>query len=408
MNINSKIVNFINEKGNMWRDEFEKLYPNVKIVDDGPLSLFKYGMLCNFSDPIVQEARGIIINTETKEVVCWPFRKFGNYYDSYADEIDWDSAYVFQKIDGSMISLWFNGSSNEWQFSTSGTINANDAYVDDSCLTFMEIIKSAENFNEIDFDKLPTKYTYIFELVSPLKRIVIKHPVTKLYLIGIRNNITGEELSIESDESHSYLNIPRPQLMAVSSLSECVKWADSLNRNKALYGFFDGAQIGGCVNEGFVVTDKSFNRVKVKSPIYQMIHALSSDTKKSRTTLLKCLLSKELNVSAICVNHPNLAPIIKYYDFAVEEILSKIKKNIVITKMLHKRYLEMGYSESEIRKNIAIEFKNNLKLNNKLTFIVFKTLNNIELDDNEILNMVDIEGLLKLIPSYDIVSGYML
>lgn len=47
-----------------------------------------------FGNPLVQEARGIIIDTEKMEVVCWLFRKFGNFTESYADEIDWDTACV--------------------------------------------------------------------------------------------------------------------------------------------------------------------------------------------------------------------------------------------------------------------------------------------------------------------------
>ena len=54
----------------------------VQIKENGNLAILNYGIDCDFSDPIVQESRGIIIDTKTLEVVCWPFRKFGNYGES--------------------------------------------------------------------------------------------------------------------------------------------------------------------------------------------------------------------------------------------------------------------------------------------------------------------------------------
>ena len=39
------------------------------IKKDGSLALFKYSLECDFADPVVQEARGIIIDTEKCEVV---------------------------------------------------------------------------------------------------------------------------------------------------------------------------------------------------------------------------------------------------------------------------------------------------------------------------------------------------
>ena len=38
-------------------------------------------MVSNFS-----QDNGIVIDTKNIEVVCWPFRKFGNYTEDYADK----------------------------------------------------------------------------------------------------------------------------------------------------------------------------------------------------------------------------------------------------------------------------------------------------------------------------------
>lgn len=73
----SYICNFIKDHPDNWR---ELLAENkIKVKDDESLSIFNYDIMADFSDPIVQEARGIIINRETLDVVAWPFRKFGNF-----------------------------------------------------------------------------------------------------------------------------------------------------------------------------------------------------------------------------------------------------------------------------------------------------------------------------------------
>ena len=99
----SEICNFINEHPN-WRDLLIEEY-RINIKEEYPFAIFNYGIDCDFSNPIVQEARGIIIDIEDCDVVCWPFRKFGNYNESYADKIDWNTARVQDKIDGSIIKL---------------------------------------------------------------------------------------------------------------------------------------------------------------------------------------------------------------------------------------------------------------------------------------------------------------
>ena len=64
----------------------------IRVKFANNLAIFNYDISADFSDPVVQESRGIIIDTDSLEVVCWPFRKFGNYGESYADSIDWSTA----------------------------------------------------------------------------------------------------------------------------------------------------------------------------------------------------------------------------------------------------------------------------------------------------------------------------
>lgn len=111
MNNNSIICRYISEHTD-WRNRLSTL--KIMIKESGALAILNYDMECDFTNPVVQEARGIIINTETLDVVCWPFRKFANYGESYADSIDWNTARVQDKIDGSIVKLWYNRAADKW------------------------------------------------------------------------------------------------------------------------------------------------------------------------------------------------------------------------------------------------------------------------------------------------------
>jgi len=140
VNKNSKICCFISEYED-WRGILKEEY-GISIKEDFPYAIFNYGVESDFSNPIVQEARGIIINTETLEVVCWSFRKFGNYNESYADKIDWNTARVQDKVDGSIIKMWWNPITDEWRFSTNSTLNAKEAIANGlTQKTFLDVIK---------------------------------------------------------------------------------------------------------------------------------------------------------------------------------------------------------------------------------------------------------------------------
>ena len=104
MNIHSCICSFIAKHPEQWESILRKDY-NLKIKKDNTYAIFNYSFDCDFSNPIVQEARGIILDIEALEVVCWPFRKFGNPNASYADPIPWARARVQEKVDGSIIKL---------------------------------------------------------------------------------------------------------------------------------------------------------------------------------------------------------------------------------------------------------------------------------------------------------------
>jgi hypothetical protein len=197
------------------------------------------------------------------------FMKFGNYGESYADEIDWATAEVLEKVDGSLIKVWnYEG---EWRVSTNGTICADKAEIADRTVyrTYGELFKAAADKQGLDFSTLDPACTYMFELVSPYNRVVVAHEDIGIYHIGTRDNQTLRE--IECD-----IGIRKPKAYKGSDLEAVVAMAQGL----------------GYSEEGYVVKDARYRRIKVKSPAYVRAHCLISGMNERR--LLELLRAGEI------------------------------------------------------------------------------------------------------------------
>lgn len=374
MNKNSKLCCFISEHED-WRDILKDEY-KIVIKEEYPLAIFNYGIDCDFADPIVQEARGIIIDLETLNVVCWPFRKFGNYNESYADKIDWNTARVQDKIDGSIIKMWWNRTTGRWQFSTNGTINAETALANQMTQeTFLDVIKKADNYNEIvlRLADLSKDHTFIFELVSPETQVVVKYPVSHLYHIGTRNNISGIE--IDSD-----IGIEKPKEYFLKSLDDCLSAAYDLNKS-------DDGLIHDVKKEGFVVVDDNWNRIKIKSPDYLMLHRMSSNSNFSKERIVGMIRDGVVNIPSICDDFPNYAHYFKFYDFKISELEYQAKVFCDLTDRIYEEY-------SHERKAVA-----NIIKKHRLAGLGFKHLDSGK-SGCELLEEMPLSQYCKYIPDY--------
>lgn len=374
MNKNSKLCCFISEHEN-WRDILKDEY-KITVKEEYPFAIFNYGIDCDFSNPIVQEARGIIIDLDNLEVACWPFRKFGNYNESYADKIDWNTARVQDKIDGSIIKLWWNRMTGKWQFSTNGTINAGTALANQMTQeTFLDVIRKADNYNEIIL-RLPIfnkDYTFIFELVSPETQVVVKYPKQHLYHIGTRCNISGQEM--DSD-----IGIEKPKEYKLKSLDDCVTAASELNKS-------DDGQVHGVKKEGFVVVDGNWSRIKVKSPDYLMLHRMSSNANFSKERIIGMIRDRTVSVQDICEDFPNFAHYFKFYDFKIAELEYQVKVFCDLTDRIYEEY-------SHERKTVA-----NIIKKHRLAGLGFKHLDNGK-SGCELLKEMPLSQYCKYIPDY--------
>ena len=281
-----EVQKFIDEHED-WRELLSKEPYCISISDDRVfnrnLVLLKYSQIeSDFRLNIVRECRGLILDADTHEIVCYPFYKFFNYGEFNAAEIDWGSAFVSEKLDGSIIKVVRIGS--DFLISTNGTIDAFKCKVGNFASpfpTFGELAMEGFKYYGIqrsDFPKyFEEGFTYIFELTSPWNQVIVKWDETKMNLIGVRDNKTLQEIPFYEHHLASMFNTPN--IYPIHTIDECVEAAKVLPEN----------------NEGYVVCDKNFNRIKVKSPRYVQLHYMASNQNWSAERILEIIRANEVS-----------------------------------------------------------------------------------------------------------------
>ena len=251
-----EIVKFIKEHNN-WRELLANAPYNLKIFEDDGFVLFKYDQInSDFHEEICKEARGLILDMENNfRVVRMAFKKFFNIDEGFASNIDWDTAVATEKIDGSIMSVWF--ARGKWHLSTNNTIDAFKANISGIApyKTYGDLFESVLPLST--FEHFNKNFCWTFELVSPYNKVVIDYPETKVYLLSVRDMSTLEEFSlfhVEVLADANGFNIPKVY---------------HLNNENDYRNLVNSMPEG---HEGIVVRDKNNERVKIKTLLYFELH----------------------------------------------------------------------------------------------------------------------------------------
>ena len=281
------------------------------------LFLFRYDMINSpMGDPLVQECRGVILNSEDNwNIVSLPYYKFFNMGESLAHEIDWSSAKTYEKLDGSIINMyWYDG---KWRVATSGTPDGlaplpNIEFKSDkSEKTFRELFW--EVWDKLGYE-LPDEgykgHTFMFELMTPENIIIVQHKDYNIALHGMPNLSDLQEYTLEAIEKMNF-GWKLAKTYDFKDETEVVQAADALN---------------GLEDEGFVVRDANFNRVKIKCADYLRIKYLRIGHGLERKVGLSNIV-RQGESSEVLQYFPHLKAkagmMKKAYDQLIEEILAE-------------------------------------------------------------------------------------
>jgi len=219
-----QVVRFLRKKS---LDELIKKYKVIaKEHPEYPnLVLLKYHQLDSPTfHPLVDECRGIILDKDNEWLpVNFPFTRFYNY--GQVHDLDWKSAQIFEKVDGSLACVWrYN---KEWHMSTKGSPDASGS-VGSKHITFTSLFWNT--WNELGYC-LPQNFDlcYFFELCTPLNRIVVNHKENRLVFLGARDRKYFYEKWPEQVIAEQNLNWECIKRYGFNDINEILKYCDTIN-----------------------------------------------------------------------------------------------------------------------------------------------------------------------------------
>lgn len=233
------------------------------------LVLLKYNQIESpFSDPLVQHSRGVILDESNGwAMVAWPFNKFFNHGEGNAAVIDWTTARVQEKVDGSLCVVYFYD--GDWHVATTGTPDA-CGVVNAEEFTFRELFWQTAAAMGLSFGQsdsaMASGVVFFFELTTPFNKVVVQHKSATLTLLGARfcregaddygRELTPRDAMVWLDHPGDVLPVREFPLQSID---------DVLATFSAL---------SPLAQEGYVIVDSECRRIKVKHPGYVHLHHL--------------------------------------------------------------------------------------------------------------------------------------
>ena len=329
-----KIQEFILAHEN-WRELLAAEPYNLKISEDDGFVLFKYSQIASdFSQEICREARGLILDsTDNFKVVRMAFKKFFNIGESFAAKIDWDSAVGTEKLDGSIMSVWYGR--GKWRLSTNSTIDAFKAELAGvgPYKTFGELFESVLPLST--FANYNKHRCWTFELVSPYNKVVIDYPETKVYLLSVRDMNSLEELNLDAVEMLADANgLAVPERYYLNNEADYRKIVEHMPEG----------------HEGIVVRDANGERVKIKTLLYFELHRAKNNGVLTLERIVDLIRANEQ--SEFLSYFPEYQPIfddVQHQLDNIGEIVEEIRRIVIFWKLAN----EFEEDKRKIRKLFA-------------------------------------------------------
>ena len=163
--------------------------------------LLKYDQLVSptlMALPEMQDCRGIILDRANFAVMSLAFRKFFNSEEGNAHKIDWNTAHVLEKIDGSCMQVYWDHYKNTWFAGTTGTAEGEGEVNNKLGTTFNDLFwNTVKDKYNLNVEQMSKRHCFIFELTTPYNIVVKPHGESSVSLLTVRNLDTLEEVSRE-------------------------------------------------------------------------------------------------------------------------------------------------------------------------------------------------------------------
>lgn len=261
-------------------EEYTKMFAPIQFNQKNNLVLIRYGRYSsvfagedaldydefwNSYSNLYRECRSIVIDIDKEEVVISPFDKFFNINENEENFIEViieklknaKTIEITEKLDGSMQCARFYN--NEIVMSGSQSLDENNSW---RLKDGLRMLTSNENYVKVVTEN--SELTFIFEYISLADSHVVNYTAEQegLYLIGLRNSLTGEQYSYSKVKEFSTIyGLKSTNVFENKTIEDIMNELDDKKSNEA---------------EGFVINIDGF-MCKIKYNDYTSIHKILSN-----------------------------------------------------------------------------------------------------------------------------------
>lgn len=301
-----------------------------KLNEDGSIVALDYDQIESSKHKehrLVCECRGLKLYTKDWSICAKSFNRFFNLNENNDTEIfDWKTFSTLEKIDGSLFQISVKSDSlrnlscddDDFHCFTRFSF-ANHSISDLVKETWRELALSCLSDGQKSFMRMHPKYTYVFEFCSPYTQVVKFFPEPKMFMIGLFDNQTCEEVSINNEVyKQSKILFEWPVEYNFNSIDEIIAKLNQMFSEQS-------------VDEGFVLKDKNGVRLKIKNKYYLCLHRLSNNNGvKNLKHLIPIVLSGE--TSEIEAYFPTLK-------FSLELIKTTVEQDLIDLKTIYSKVI---------------------------------------------------------------------
>ena len=291
-------------------------------------------------------------------------------------------------VEGTMIMLYYNSDTEEWETSTRGNIGANTSFFQNkSKKTFRNMFDESCNMSFLDINKLNKDLCYIFVMNHPDNRIVTKCDIPELYLVKVYKITNNEDETFNVDVLNNLSTIKHTIINTLIKYPDDYMKSIDMNINKCMdvNNNINYTLIEACVNMlhynymGFVIYDSARDiRTKIRNQKYEYVRKLRGNQPKLDYRYLE--LKKNKNINKYLQYFPEHKEnfdeywnktkdfTIDLYQYYVDTHITKTKQMDTVPKEfkphiynLHQYYLQdLRPSKYTLQKTHVISYVNNL------------------------------------------------
>jgi len=265
--------------------KFSLNYNQIESRDDDVLAQQCRGLILRVADP---DSQVIVSDRPIGEtvVLARPFDRFFNLGQAAAAEVDIDhpATSFYEKMDGTLCIVYYDDHKKEWHVATRSVPEADLPMSGFEEFTFRTLFEKAvletvgKDFGVWTEKMLFRDTTYMFELTTPLNRIVVDYEGYGITLLAARKTRTGKELFPAFVQAK--VKTPVAERFRFGSLKEMVDFVSE--RDPSAY-------------EGIVVCDQNFNRIKVKNAGYLALNKIRDSVLNSPRGIVELILMEKLD-----------------------------------------------------------------------------------------------------------------